>query len=133
MSADDLGRILWNSLEIAYISLKLSADKMYRACELKDQTYNKTRTLDFLRFGRGEPFKNTGIPSVFVLCKSKNVGLSGIEVHMDNMKWFPVSLFVCFGAPSPPPFPIPLLAMDQTYPRVLPQRPPSGFQIKSNQ
>ena len=46
--------------------------------------------------------------------------------------WFPVSLFVCFGAPSPP-FPTPLLAMEQTHPRVLPQWPPSGFQLNSIQ
>ena len=44
MSADDLGEfsgILYRN------RLKLSADKMYRACELKDQTYKKTRTLHF--------------------------------------------------------------------------------------
>ena len=39
---------IWaNSLEFSRNHLKLSADKMYRACELKDQTYKKTRTLHF--------------------------------------------------------------------------------------
>ena len=39
---------MWaNSLEFSRNRLKLSADKMYRACELKDQTYKKTRTLHF--------------------------------------------------------------------------------------
>ena len=39
---------IWaNSLEFSRNRLKLSADKMYRACELKDQTYKKTRTLHF--------------------------------------------------------------------------------------
>ena len=39
---------IWaNSLEFSRNRLKLSADKMHRACELKDQTYKKTRTLHF--------------------------------------------------------------------------------------
>ena len=38
----------------------------------------------------------------------------------------PCQCVCCFGAPSPP-FPIPLLAMDQTYPRVLPQSRQAGF------
>ena len=47
---------IWaNSLEFSSNRLKLSADKMYRACELKDQTYKKTRTLHFSeRFNSGE-------------------------------------------------------------------------------
>ena len=37
---------IWaNSLEFSRHRLRLSADKMYRACELKDQTCKKTRTL----------------------------------------------------------------------------------------
>ena len=40
-----------NSLEFSRNRLKLSADKMYRACELKDQTYKKTRTLHFPDLG----------------------------------------------------------------------------------
>ena len=36
-----------NSLEFSRNPLKLSADNMYRACELKDQTCKKTRTLHF--------------------------------------------------------------------------------------
>ena len=39
---------MWaNSLEFSRNRPKLSADNMYRACELKDQTYEKTRTLHF--------------------------------------------------------------------------------------
>ena len=54
--SDLLARMLWtfcpptiwaNSLEFSGNRLKLSADKMYRACELKDQTYKKPRTLHF--------------------------------------------------------------------------------------
>ena len=43
---------IWaNSLEFSRNRLKLSAEKMYRAYELKDQTYKKTRTLHFSEKG----------------------------------------------------------------------------------
>ena len=72
---------------------------------------------------------NTVFSRIVVLGPFKNTPMFWC---IGSYEMVPCQFVCCFGAPSPT-FPIPLLAMDQTYPRVLPQRPPSGFQIKSNQ
>ena len=52
---------IWaNSLEFSGDHLRFSTDNMYRACELKDQTYKKTRTLHFSEFlDAPEPTQNS--------------------------------------------------------------------------
>ena len=109
---------IWaNSLEFSRNRLKLSADKMYRACELKDQTYKKTRTLhfsdnrlysgfvaDWLRLivvneGGFQPKKGQGIlqPNLSITMRAEFVRPLDPTIGTSSVDVSDIFYFVCSG------------------------------------
>ena len=133
---------IWvNSLEFSRNCPKLSADKLYRACELKDQTYKKTRTLHFselhasvqngaflVQFYKYFLFEILFFWCVSVICSCYH----GLQRSMTLHRIVPNAFFCCNAPFSYTPFGVlPSFAITQSHSLEIPQREsPRGSAIR---